>query len=352
MENRIRNYIEGLFATLEPTAQVKEIKEEMTQNLTEKYNDLVAEGIHEETAYHMAVSGIGDVGELIQILQNHSQLTPQFYTENKQSTDENAVSAAAPQNGSYYVTTEGIDSIEVRWVNGSVECVSYEGDMIFFEEDPPFSGSESDQLRYSVSGTTLQIRFSSQMESLFQFWKSKKNLRIRLPKAFCENMQSAAIYVVGAKIYTEGITAKQIKLDAVSGPISAIDVKAEKLRMSSVSGKNTLENVDVDELRINIISGRVHFTGRCKEISMDSVSGNVSIDSTVFPQKSSFSIVSGNIDMHVPDNDGFTLGFSKVSGTLSSDFPMLEQGKKRIYKNGEKQIQVTSVSGNLKLRQR
>ncbi|MDD3192630.1 MAG: permease prefix domain 1-containing protein [Oscillospiraceae bacterium] len=69
MENKIRDYVEDLFADAPQTKKVYELKEEMVQNLIDKYRDLLAEGMPEDAAYNIAVAGIGDVGELIRSLE-------------------------------------------------------------------------------------------------------------------------------------------------------------------------------------------------------------------------------------------------------------------------------------------
>lgn len=65
MEDKLRRYIEGLFKDVPSTKNVVELKEEMYQNLMEKYEDLIKEGKGEEAAYNIAVAGIGDINELI-----------------------------------------------------------------------------------------------------------------------------------------------------------------------------------------------------------------------------------------------------------------------------------------------
>ena len=45
------------------------MKEEILQNLTEKYNDLLSDGKSEVAAYNIAVAGIGDISELIEELK-------------------------------------------------------------------------------------------------------------------------------------------------------------------------------------------------------------------------------------------------------------------------------------------
>ena len=65
MELQIRAYVDELFAETVPSKKSVELKEEMIQNLTEKYNDLIAEGKTPEAAYNIAIAGIGDVSYLL-----------------------------------------------------------------------------------------------------------------------------------------------------------------------------------------------------------------------------------------------------------------------------------------------
>ena len=52
-----------------PSRKSVELKEEMIQNLTEKYSDLVAEGKTPEAAYNIVIAGIGDVSLLLRELE-------------------------------------------------------------------------------------------------------------------------------------------------------------------------------------------------------------------------------------------------------------------------------------------
>jgi len=74
MENKLRMYVDGLFARTMPTKKAVELKEEMLQNLHDKYNDLIAEGKTPEAAYNIAIAGIGDVSGLLSELEEDSDL--------------------------------------------------------------------------------------------------------------------------------------------------------------------------------------------------------------------------------------------------------------------------------------
>jgi len=69
VEDKLRRHIEGLFEETTPTRKSVELKEEMIQNLEDKYHDLIAEGKNEEAAYNVAVAGIGDISGLLKDLE-------------------------------------------------------------------------------------------------------------------------------------------------------------------------------------------------------------------------------------------------------------------------------------------
>ncbi|MEA4869304.1 MAG: permease prefix domain 1-containing protein [Christensenella sp.] len=88
MNEKLRRYIEDLFANAPSTVRAVELKEEMYQNLTDKYNDLLAEGKNEESAYNIAIASIGDVDSLI------SGLSGEKHIEGEKSRKRSAILTA------------------------------------------------------------------------------------------------------------------------------------------------------------------------------------------------------------------------------------------------------------------
>ena len=77
MNEKLRAYIESLFSDAPKTKKTVELKEEILQNLFDKYNDLIAEGKNEESAYNIAVASVGDISGLVEELNssNYSEET-------------------------------------------------------------------------------------------------------------------------------------------------------------------------------------------------------------------------------------------------------------------------------------
>jgi len=72
MREQLRQYVELLFAGAPDS---DEIKEEILQNTLDRYDDLIAQGKVPEAAYRLAITGIGDIQE---ILGSVSETSPSF----------------------------------------------------------------------------------------------------------------------------------------------------------------------------------------------------------------------------------------------------------------------------------
>lgn len=62
MRDKLKSYIDLLFAG---AADAEEIKQEILQNTLDRYDDLISQGKSPEAAYRLAISGIGDINEIL-----------------------------------------------------------------------------------------------------------------------------------------------------------------------------------------------------------------------------------------------------------------------------------------------
>lgn len=71
---KIRKYVDSLFKDTAKTKQVRELKEELVNDLEEKYSDLIESGKEEKEAYQEVISGIGDMDTLLASLQINDEV--------------------------------------------------------------------------------------------------------------------------------------------------------------------------------------------------------------------------------------------------------------------------------------
>ena len=64
----IRNYLEAMFASMPNTSEVKKAKDELLQMMEDKYNEMIATGVNENTAVGTVISEFGNLDELAEDL--------------------------------------------------------------------------------------------------------------------------------------------------------------------------------------------------------------------------------------------------------------------------------------------
>lgn len=95
MEERLRAYMDSIFRDVKPTRQSVELKEEILQNLIDKYNDLIGEGKTQEAAYNIAIASIGDIGEILEGMEKIAPLGSQVAQKDDGQTEKRRRMSAA-----------------------------------------------------------------------------------------------------------------------------------------------------------------------------------------------------------------------------------------------------------------
>ncbi len=82
MREQLEQYVNLLFAG---TRDCEDIKQEILQNTLDRYDDLISEGKVPEAAYRLAISGIGDISE---ILGTPPQTSPVYHAASTNQTKQ------------------------------------------------------------------------------------------------------------------------------------------------------------------------------------------------------------------------------------------------------------------------
>lgn len=92
MRQQLIQYVNLLFAG---AADCEEVKQEILQNTLDRYDDLVAQGKSPEAAYRLAISGIGDINEILGSQPRSGQAAPSEPAEEETIAQENRRKHAA-----------------------------------------------------------------------------------------------------------------------------------------------------------------------------------------------------------------------------------------------------------------
>lgn len=73
MNEKLNQYLNGVFAPYEGVKSVAELKADLLSDLQERFNELKAEGKDDETAFAMTIDSIGDIEQTVQDVANLSR---------------------------------------------------------------------------------------------------------------------------------------------------------------------------------------------------------------------------------------------------------------------------------------
>src|SRR5512140_6264 len=73
MNEKLTDYLNGVFAPYDGVKSVAELKADLLSDLQERFNELKAEGKDDETAFQMTVDSIGDIEQTVQEVANLSR---------------------------------------------------------------------------------------------------------------------------------------------------------------------------------------------------------------------------------------------------------------------------------------
>ncbi|HBU11557.1 MAG TPA: hypothetical protein DEB31_02150 [Clostridiales bacterium] len=167
------------------------------------------------------------------------------------------------------------------------------------------------------------------------------------------------------EVNIESVTASNVELDTTSGRVTVATLKSRSLDVNTLSGSINVSAAEIEGMaEFDTTSGSVDFTGSAEEIVSDTLSGatraeasglraiNISSVSgsaglvcgdTANLRDIDVDTTSGSVTIELPDNEGFTVEFDSLSGDKSIQFEMLDD----TYKNGDIEINVSTVSGGL-----
>ncbi len=268
-----------------------------------------------------------------------------------------------------------VDSIDFGWVSGHMNVrIVEDGDTIRIVEYSNRELKEDEKMKISQSGGTLEIRYDEKFFS-FSLFDGTINLRkallVEIPKNVADEFTDVKLETVSADITADPIKCENFKFgttsgnaiietltvendidfSSVSGEITISGVTSKTLKMSTTSGDLRASEVITEDFEASSVSGNVRFSGTCKTVRSNTTSGEVTVSTDEMITEADMSSVSGDIELKLPENDGFTAEYSSVSGDFKCRFEVKSDSSDHngtvTYKDGNAKIKMSTTSGEM-----
>ena len=222
-----------------------------------------------------------------------------------------------------------IREISIDWVAGSIIIQpSAEAKNISFSETNV--SDSSNQMIYKQSGDSLTIQFCKDSVRFLGFSSNiSKDLVITVPSDWI---------------------CQELEIDTASANVEGRNLTIESFDFDGASGVCTFTDCTVREMDMDTASGDIRFTGCLDKLQIDSMSANCRIAVINTTREISISTMSGDLDLALPEDCGFTLSIDSVSSDFSSEFDTVLSRGNHVRGDGSCRIDIEAMSGSVSIR--
>lgn len=224
----------------------------------------------------------------------------------------------------YEFAQEEVSGLAISWASGDIDIQPADQDTVTVSEERSGGGSMVVHHR----GSELEIEAGESKWGLVFGKSNQKNLTVRVPRDWL--CQSLEISAASAGIWVDGLPITNVVLNTASGNCVFTDCTVEKMQVNTASG-------DLD------------YSGVLKKLELKGASADCNLWLSDAPATIEMNTASGELNLFLPDNCGFTLGRSSLSGAFQSDFATTTENDKIVCGDGTCQITFSSLSGNINI---
>lgn len=246
------------------------------------------------------------------------------------SIQETMVSGNEPGEKTSFAAS-AVSELEIDWVAGEILIQPGNSDQITVREDNV--SDEKYAMKLQHKGHKLKISFCEESVNNFIGFGSNaelsKDLTITVPRDWiCESLD---IECASATVEVNDLTIREVDFDGASGTCE-------------------FENCTVEEIDIDTASGDVRFIGSLDILDCDAASASVYAVLSNTPSRVDVDTMSGDLDITLPEDTGFTVTMDGVSSDFSSDFETTMKNGNQVHGDGRCRINVDAMSGDVILR--
>lgn len=245
---------------------------------------------------------------------------------------EAETTASLPQNldGSQLsIDPVSIRKINIEWVVGDIYITAVEGiDQIQISE------SHVDEEKYLMNVTEDNGKLT------VQFCKETF-------KGFGINLGNAVSKDLTVCVPADWVC-RELQLEVASADVTLENIQISEMDFDGASGTCNFVNCTVADLDIDTASGDVTFFGSLTRLDFDAASASFSGHLTNYPSQIDMDGMSGDLELTLPEDCGFTVTMDGLSSHFSTDFAYSEH-RDRTYVSGDGacRIDVDGISSDV-----
>lgn len=248
-----------------------------------------------------------------------------LFTFNIDERVEATMTPVTPGNNETFTFSPNeIRNIEIEWASGNITIQP--GDTEYIQV---YESGDGNPMILRHQGDELQIHFDD-IDVYFGITVDfSKDLCITVPRDWVGN---------------------SLELEVASADLNVANLTFHRVEFEGASGECTFNDCTVGNLDVDTASGDIRFRGSLNTMDCDAASADCLLELTNHPSRIDMDTASGDLELWLPADCGFTLMLDALSGNLSTDFNTTVSGDDRyISGDGSCIIDVDAMSGHVRI---
>lgn len=375
-----------------------ELIEELSENLYQRYEDIVADGTAEQEAYEQAMDSLGDVDELLAYLEDVTGETKDSQDADWRDSAFNEADNTAGKSedtgranmdfGDFGELGREISGLVEKAVKGAQEAVKYAQTMtkdihgdgfvsdgkknwdVFVSDE-----KEAEYIREQIPAGDIQGIEAALMNGDVEICIAEEDSEDIILTGDISRIETK-VSEDGMLCIKQGNTAsssflfnrgwastdicitlpkrvwERIHAESKSGDITCDDfLEAKQLIVRSKNGDISFRGY-AEKAELSTLSGDIAYTGDADAIACISTSGDIKVESGILPQNVKIETKSGDCNLKIPEGEGFVLNYRTISGELRSNMSLAgkfgeRSGKVMYLDGGAREFFISTLSGDV-----
>ncbi len=227
------------------------------------------------------------------------------------------------------VPAEDISALEINWAAGNIVIESADVDSITFSESGLSKNSKP--FIWKIKKEKLVIDFSEAtvLSGFGIHVDFGKDLLIQVPKDW---------------------VCRELELDAASAALEVTGLTIHEVDIDTASGTCLFDSCNVSSMDVDTASGDIEFYGTLDSLECDAASASFRGVFTNVPRSIEMESASGDLDLTLPQDAGFSVKTDGLSSDFSSDFDVTQRNGNYIHGDGACRIEMDAMSGDVTIR--
>lgn len=247
----------------------------------------------------------------------------------------------------YVVDLEKIEDFNIIGVSETIIVESSNESQLKIIQKSSSKIKEIDELKMSKGKNSIKV-YKKRRKIIGRLYPiQKEQIEIYVPKDYEGKLN---VVTVSGDVHIEDVVLAQLMVKSTSGDVVMQATKADKVKLVTISGDIEGQEVGFRKLDAITTSGKMRLTGEITKANFKSTSGDISLVLGDDGEEVSMVTVSGDINLKLLEEQGFTVVFSSVSGNLAIQ-DKTTKGKKitHIQGDGDLILSLSTVSGDGKI---